>query len=198
VKRRGYTLFEMIVVVALICLLAGLATPPILAMYDDYRLQAAVDEVAGRWSAIRARAITEGRPYRFSIQSGSGDFRVGPDASEFWSGGDSPAATGAGNQAPLVAQDSLPKGIQFVLGDAGDPSSAGAPAASDAGASDAGAPSDSGSDGWTTVAVFLPDGTAQQDANISLQTKESGPVVIHLRGLTGEVSTRWISANQNR
>ena len=127
-KRRGYTLFEMIIVVALICLLAGLATPPIMAMYDDYRLQAAVDEVAGRWSAIRARAITEGRPYRFSIQSESGDFRVGPDAPEFWSGGDAPAATGPGNQAPLVVQDTLPKGIRFVMGNAGDASSAGAPA----------------------------------------------------------------------
>ena len=196
-KRRGYTLFEMIVVVALICLLAGLATPPILSMYDDYRLQAAVDEVAGRWSAIRARAITEGRPYRFSIQSGSGDFRVGPDASEFWSGGDSPAATGAGNQAPLVAQDSLPKGIQFVLGDAGDSSSADARCERRR-RERRRRPSDSGSGGWSTVAVFLPDGTAQQDADIRLQTKESGPVVIHLRGLTGEVSTRWISANQNR
>ena len=64
------------------------------------------------------------------------------------------------------------------------------------GTSDAGDSADSGSGGWSTVAVFLPDGTAQQDADIRLQTPESGPAVIHLRALTGEVSTRWISANQ--
>ncbi len=188
--RRGYTLFEMVVVVALVCLLAGLAVPPIESMYADYKLQAAVDQVSGQWSAIRARAVTEGRPYRFSIQSGGGDFRAAPDAPEFWSGGAPPAAD-SGDKAPLVVQDSLPRGIRFATLNVTDSSYFGA------GAADPEGPSDSSSGAWSTAAVFQPDGTAQQDVEITFRSAESGPITLRLRALTGGMSTRWVPANES-
>ena len=189
--RRGYTLFELLVVVALVLILAGMAVPSIESMYADSRLEAAADQVAGQWSAMRARAITEGRPYRFAIQPGGGDFRVAPDAPEFWSGGDAPAASNDAN-APLVAQDSLPAGIRFAsVG--GDSGSAANPDTGEVGDASAAA---SGSGSWSTTAVFLPDGTARQDQEITFRSELSGPLALKLRALTGGMSTRWIRPNQ--
>ena len=176
--RRGYTLFELVVVVALVLILAGMSIPSIENMYADSRLEAAADQVSGQWSAMRAQAITEGRSYRFSIQPG-GAFRAAPDDPAYWSGGDPPAASNA-NNAPLVVQDSLPKGIVFVPVNAADPSSSGNPDTGNVANA-----SDSGSGAWSTVAVFLPDGTAQQDVEIDIQSPLSGPIALRLRALTG-------------
>jgi prepilin-type N-terminal cleavage/methylation domain-containing protein len=180
VKRRGYTLFEMVIVLALIVLLAGLAVPPIEAMYADYKLESAADQVRGKWAAMRARAITEGRPYRFCVIPGTPSFRVAPDSGDFWSGGDA-APIAEGDAPPLVVEDSLPRDIPFSMnGDAAPP-----PAAGDFGSA---ASADSGS--WTTVAVFLPDGTARNDAKIDLTLSGTGVVSLRLRALTGGVTTR--------
>jgi prepilin-type N-terminal cleavage/methylation domain-containing protein len=176
VKRSGYTLFEMAIVLALLVLLAGLAVPSLETMYSDYKLQSAVDQVRGKWAALRARAIVDGRPYRFSVVPGAGDFRGAPDSGDFSAGGEAADP----DNGPLVFQDSLPQGITFGTGDA--------PAAPADDASAGAAPVSSG--GWTTAAVFLPDGTAQQDAQIVFSYPGSGSIVLRLRALTGGVSTR--------
>ena len=46
------------------------------------------------------------------------------------------------------------------------------------------------SDGLTTVAVFLPDGTARDDAEIRFQVKGAMPKSVKLRALTGGVSVQ--------
>ena len=154
-RRRGYTLFEMLIVLALIVLLAGLAIPSIESMYADSRLQAAVDQVSGKWSQMRTRAILEGRSYRFAVGPAGSNFRVAPDDGSYWAGGDPPAASDS-QAPPLVVEDSLPRGIQFAQADTPDlnPYDALNPAPA------------SSSGTWNTVAVFLPDGTAQQDVEI--------------------------------
>jgi hypothetical protein len=90
----------------------------------------------------------------------------------------------------LVMQASLPAHITFTA-DASDPVSTdpSAPSASSA-------PSTSGG-GWTTTAVFLPDGTAQQDVEIIFRSPEAGatPISLKLRALTGGMTTRRLSAS---
>jgi prepilin-type N-terminal cleavage/methylation domain-containing protein len=186
--RRGYTLFEILLVVALVAILAGMTVPAIESMYEGSRLQAGADQISGQWSAMRARAIIEGRPYRFSVQSGSGDFRVAPDDSAYWAGGDAPAGDNGG---ALMVQDSLPKGIRFATATSSDSSYFSNP-----GMNDGGNAPESGSGSWSTAAVFLPDGTAQQDVEITIRSADSGPISIRLRALTGTISTRWVPANE--
>jgi Tfp pilus assembly protein FimT len=41
--------------------------------------------------------------------------------------------------------------------------------------------------GWSTVAVFLPDGTANQDALISIRSGQSAPITLRLRASTGSL-----------
>jgi hypothetical protein len=136
---------------------------------------------------MRSHAISEGQPYRFSVAVNGTDFRAAPDRPEYWGGGDPPAPADA-NNPPLVIQGALPKGIRFTI-DASDPGSADPSTASTS------APSTS-SGAWSTEAVFLPDGTAQQDVEITLRLPDSGatPIAIQLRALTGGVTTHRLTA----
>lgn len=176
-KRRGYTLFEMVIVVGLIVLLAGLAVPSIEAVYVDYKLQSAVDQVRSKWAEIRARALTEGRPYRFACIPATGDFRVEPY------GGSGVAAVADSDSEGLVVQDSLPPGITFAAVNSADPITG--EMSSSPGASG----------GWMTAAVFLPDGTGQQDQEIIFRYADAQPIALRLRALTGGMTSRHLSAD---
>ena len=75
-----------------------------------YRLEAAGDQIRGRWAEARAKAIEEGRPYRFATQP-DGQYKIAPDTADNWSGGD--ATGGESNDSdspPLVIEETLPDG----------------------------------------------------------------------------------------
>jgi type II secretory pathway pseudopilin PulG len=165
------TLIELLLVMAILIALGAIAYPTLSAMYGDVRVKAAADEVRGAWTEARARAIEDGRTYRFSVEAGTGRFRVAPDAGEFWDG--SGGGSGDENAAPPhIQEDGLPNGIVFEV------------------------PPDLPGDGtWSTVAVFNPDGSCQADTEITLKDDDdSTPVVVRVRAMTGAISVRKKSA----
>src|SRR5438094_6737810 len=85
-KRRGVTIFEMVVVLAILIVAAAVATPTLRSLSGGTPLNAAADTVKARWAEARSRAVAEGRPYRFAIMENTGKFRVAPDSPEFWDG----------------------------------------------------------------------------------------------------------------
>jgi prepilin-type N-terminal cleavage/methylation domain-containing protein len=174
--RRGFTLLEVILVMAVIVLLTAMALPSIETMYGDMKVTAAADQIRGRWADARTKAIEEGRAYRFSTQP-DGKFRIAPDAGDFWGGSGTASDSTTANDSdtpPLVLEDSLPKGIAFA-----DESTGG------------GDNSDGGS--WTTVLTFLPDGTASADKTITLQIEGCRPVQLKVRALTGAVTVESVA-----
>ena len=166
-RRRGYTLLEVLLVIAILVVLSAVAYPTMSAMYGDVRLKAAADDVRGSWTEARANAIEDGRAYRFSVEPGTGKYRVAPDDPLFWDGS-------GGGQAdedaapPHIQEGSLPKGIVFEAG------------------------TDLPVEGnWSTVAVFNPDGTCEHDIEIMLkEDDDSTPVVVRVRAMTGAISVR--------
>lgn len=171
-RRPGFTLIEMLLVVAVIIALGAVAYPTLAAMYGDVKVKAAADTVRASWTEARGHAIEDGRGYRFAIQPGTGKFRVAPDADGFWdgSGGDS---GGDGEAPPFIQEGNLPNGIQFAVGtdlpDAGG--------------------------GWSTVVVFNPDGGTNADVEVTLkEDDDSTPIVVRVRAMTGAVSARKKSA----
>lgn len=170
-RRTGFTILEVLLVLAIMVLLSAITYPSIEAMYGDVRLNAAADQIRARWADARTQAIEEGRPYRFAVQP-DGKYRVAPDTSEFWSGG----GTGDGttpndtDTPPIDVEEFLPKGVKF----------------SDGGLANAGDPGDSG--GWVTVVRFLPDGSTSQDVEIVFEAPGCRPLSLKLRALTGSVS----------
>jgi prepilin-type N-terminal cleavage/methylation domain-containing protein len=178
--RRGFTLLEVLLVVAVMVILGAMAYPSIEAMYGDIRLSAAADQIRARWADARTKAIEEGRAYRFAVQE-DGRFRIAPDAADFWSGGgNSGNSSGDGTDPdtdpdtpPLVAEESLPKGI--VFGDETNNSDG----------------TDSGP--WTTIVRFLPTGAASADRTITLQATGYRSVQLKVRALTGAVSMETLA-----
>jgi len=171
-RRPGFTLIEMLLVIAVIISLSAVAYPTLSAMYGDVKIKAAADTVRAAWTESRSHAIEDGRAYRFAIQPGTGKFRIAPDADGFWdgSGGD---AGGDGEAPPFTQEGNLPNGIQFDLG--GD-------------APDAGG-------GWSTVVVFNSDGGTNADVEVTLkEDDDSTPIIVRVRSMTGAVSVRKKSA----
>ena len=92
--RPAYTLFEMLVVVAIIVVLAALAIPSMDAFFSEYRLNAGTDAVRANWELARTHSMNEGRAYRFAVVHDKGNFRIAPDTSQFWGDGGSMADQG--------------------------------------------------------------------------------------------------------
>jgi prepilin-type N-terminal cleavage/methylation domain-containing protein len=177
--RQGFTLFELVLVVTLLVILAGVSFPSLQSMYGGFKVTAAADEVRAAWAQARAHAINEGTPYRFAVVPNHGNYRVAPDEDGYWAGHGTPEHSGDPGQRPLVLEEALPKGVRF--------STDKAPAA---GGGDTVLPPGSVSPSqWTTVAVFLPDGTAREDVEIVFLSRGARPLVLKLRGLTGTVTS---------
>ncbi|MBI1917871.1 MAG: prepilin-type N-terminal cleavage/methylation domain-containing protein [Planctomycetes bacterium] len=185
-NRRGFTLLELILVLALVVILASLVYPSFSAMQRAYRVEGAADGAKAGMLTARAQAIEEGRPYRFAVVPGKGNFRVAPDSPDFWGGGAPPTAA-EGTAAPLILEDSLPQGTSF---------SDGGPTREGETALEPGAVSPSM---WKAVAIFLPDGSARvpdgtddslPTVDLSVATEGTRPLVVTLRLLTGTVTVR--------
>jgi prepilin-type N-terminal cleavage/methylation domain-containing protein len=99
-ERKGYTLFEIIVVMAIILVAGAVAVPTIRNMMGDTPVKAAADQVKSRLAEARAKAMEEGKPYRFEVR-GDNTFRVGPD-DDF--------------EGPSVLDDTLPRDVSFSQG----------------------------------------------------------------------------------
>lgn len=181
-NRRGWTLFEMMVVMALVVILGAVAAPSLFSSYTQYRLKSAADGMAAAFARARDSARRHGCSYRLSIIPDTGNYRIAPDNPD--------AVTGTTNQQgdPLVIEDHLPNGVQIAMGntEASDPDNPGNSAGSTVGQSDQGQ--------YVVAAVFKPDGTAQTDVQVVLSAKGAIPLAVKLRGLTGAVTTEPMPA----
>src|SRR5262249_30662761 len=147
--RRGYTLFELMLVMALLVIISALAVPLIFeGLYGDTKVTTASDVVRARWADCRAQAVEEGRPYVFSVVPTPAKFTVAPCRGTPQGGSPLNPAGDAPNGKPvLVIEDPFPKGVRFGAGDTPVNAEADEPTGGD----------------YVPVAIFLPDGTAQDD-----------------------------------
>ncbi len=177
--RPGFTLLEILLVMAILVALAAIAFPTMSAMYGDIRVKAGADDVRGAWTECRAYAIDEGRPYRFAVQPNTGKFRLAPHSDEFWGGGSGPASMGSEDAAlpPHISEGELPKDITFDVPDGFGETTP---------------------DGWSSIAVFLPDGSAEADREVTLKADDVRPVVIRVRAMTGAISVRPGAVTENK
>jgi len=160
-RRSGFTLMEMALVLMIVVVAAGIALPLVDSLLHPNQLAAAIDAVRTNWEATRARAETEGRPYRFSVTEGGNTFRIEPDDADV-------------NQEQGYTIDGvLPETCLFVPNGTGMVDPAATP---------------SGSGNFTTVAVFLPDGTARDNVELSFGRPGLMAVTLRLQFVTGVIS----------
>jgi type II secretory pathway pseudopilin PulG len=169
-RRSGYTLLEVILVIALIIVALSLALPALEPMMDRTKLTAARDMVRGRWADMRAQAMLDGRSYRFAVTENTGRFRIAPDDNIYWTGN----APSEEDEPPLIMEGELPTGVLF--------------ATSDGAFADENATPTPGEDWGVVVAIYKGDGTARDDAEVWFGKAGSRPLGLRLRALTGAVS----------
>jgi len=101
-RQRGFTLLEMLVVVAIVMVMAAVAMPSIATYIRNYKIKAAAQEVAGELQTARSKAIM--------TNTNAGVSFVAVDADSYrWIQED--LTPGAEQFGPLK---DLPVGIRFV------------------------------------------------------------------------------------
>ncbi len=176
--RAGFTLLELLLVLAIIVLISTASWPSLKAWFQGHHLTQAVDLVRTQWVKARTLAMEEGRAYRFAWQTGSGLYRLAPDDLENWpelQGTLAAPRLWGGNSPGLVIEETLPEGVQFAAGE--------------------GATSDGG---WCReTIVFRPNGTTlilsvdgleRPEIQVGLVDSGGHVNVLQLRGLTGVVT----------
>ncbi|HEX5270597.1 MAG TPA: prepilin-type N-terminal cleavage/methylation domain-containing protein, partial [Gemmataceae bacterium] len=182
--RRAYTLIEVLLVMAVIVIISAISFPAIDAMMDGVKMDGASDAVRAAWGQAQSHAVNEGRPYRFSAVPGKGNYRVAPASGEYWQGGNTPTPDDPENP-PYVLEYSLPRGVIFSVNGEMAPAETAGPEPEP---NKDTVPSNEWSGAIT--AIFLPDGTAEDDAQVTLRLSGARPITLSLRALTGVTSAQ--------
>lgn len=161
-RRAGYTLIELMVVLAVILLLGAVVSTTLSGNSGNTKVKAAADDATGLIATARSHAIEEGRSYRLAVSQDGTKLRVTLD---------DPSAAAQTDDAdaakPFVQEIQLPTDVTVVP--------------TNPGTSDA--------EGWVRLATFQQDGTCREDL-VDFEIREVGvnPLVVQIRGLTGHTT----------
>lgn len=75
-RQAGFTLPELVAAVALVALIAGIATPGLVRTLESVRLRAATQRFASDIRLAQGRAQRYARPVRLVFETGSGAYRI--------------------------------------------------------------------------------------------------------------------------
>jgi len=189
-RQQGFTLIEVLLVLALLAMMAALAGPALRQPFASRRLQGAADAVRKQWCLAREQAMRFGHTYAFRFAPGSDRFRVEPqddDASSLNSATNnvpSGDTSGLPTQDPLppAQEGTLPDGITFVA----DASPVNDPASQPYDPDNSNGQGNSGG-GWSDAILFFPDGTTT-DAHVVVNNQRGAGIRLALRGITGTVT----------
>lgn len=191
-KRGGYTLVEMLLVVAVIGTLAAMTWPSVLRMQADHDLSSAAEQVRMQLAAARTKAIKSGVKYQFVHEPKGRNFAViplepEPQQQQSTSGGGTSAVSSASN-AQKNSSGELPAKLTFVPLNATStlplPSQT-LSAMAFQGLDNAGTLA---SISWSEPLVFAPDGSAM-DAVVTIGDNRGQRIDLTVRGLTGATAT---------
>ena len=199
--RRGFTLLELLLVLALLVTIGAIAWPSLNRSLDTQRLKRGADLVRAHLLRARTKAITSGEIVSFRHQIDGSQFRVEQQSnygaileSGAMAAGGSPmgGATGMGGGASTAnasssggaaslppVEEQLPEGVKFLQGQVGSDPRMGSISINDRFTSINDA-------AWSQPILFFPDGTAT-GATIRVQGERERMIEIELRALTGGV-----------
>src|SRR2546423_5988455 len=103
-RRRGYSILELLVVMAALIILGAFALPTLFGMRGDTRSKAAADMLKARMNEARSKAMEDGTPYRLAV---SGDLRRAPLAPDTFAAPRANPTTRDETTATLGREDGL-------------------------------------------------------------------------------------------
>lgn len=197
--RRAFTILEVVLILAILATIVGLAWPALDRLHAQYRLRQGGQLVQARLAGARVHAIDTGYVYQFLFEPGGQRFVVLPHDAQALSA----AASAAPNTGGAASSASPGTGATRIPKLAGrlpspnahfDAASTGAAQGQQlagewlAGIPDAG---DYSNATWSAPILFYPDGTASH-AQLVLRDKNSQVVTVSIRALTGGISVSKI------
>ncbi len=174
-RSRGYTLVELLIVLAVLASLAALSWPAVREMLAKSELQNAARQFRAALLKVRLDAIQSGTVRQLRYRPGTGRFEVSVLAAiDSGLAGDE-LDLAAGDPANGPAEDRLSAGVSFHGPDGPQPEDR---------------PPDSAElqpDEWSAPILFFPNGRTS-DARIRLGGRRSYRIEVTLRGVTGTVT----------
>ncbi len=185
-SRRGLTLMEILLVLAIIVAMSALAWPTLERPFAAERLRRSGDQIRAHWSRARNRAVESGEVYSFQCQLQGGRYLVeryaGLDVETAQSTGFGVNATqsSVSTAATLKLDETLPHGITITAFEV-DQDNRTTSQTKEFGTED---PSTSRDETWSQEVLFFPDGSTTS-AELTLQNQFGASITVSLRGLTG-------------
>jgi prepilin-type N-terminal cleavage/methylation domain-containing protein len=184
--RRGYTLMEMLLVLAILVVAAAVSAPALRGVMRNAELRAAAETVRAQWTRAHVAAMKTGRIQVFHYEIGGRKYKTTPwmsddDALES-AAGESPSgfsAPIAAGSAEFPTDKELPEGAKFVGGDMANDNRSLTIETEIAQLSQ-------DSVQWSRPILFYPDGTSS-DAYVIVGNDFELGMRVELRGLTGVV-----------
>ena len=209
--RSGFTLVEMLLVLGVFIVFAGITIPSVMRMFGQQKLTHAAERVRESIASARFRAIDTGLIYQFCCESGGNRFVVVPfEPDHPVTGGSGPAAS-----VTLLGRSwgQLPKGIVFssvglnsVSPTTSNPTTStpttttlsSAPMHKLAAGALDGLPNAGELTGanWSVPVLFHPEGTANADLEITVSDSKSQHIKLRVRAFTGAVSMERLAVGK--
>jgi len=205
-RRGGFTMMEILLVMALLVIIGGVAVVGLSGTLGNQQLRYAGDEMRIAWTRARVSAMKTGRIHVFRYQPGERQYKVeqwvgendategmldsdgaaaGSDlsttaGSNSGGGGATDSSSGGAAQTALSGSEvsSLPKGITFADGSTTETNRS---MLAEEDAATTGVVTDGV---WSTPVLFYPDGQTS-DAFVVVRSEDERYVKVTLRGLTG-------------
>ncbi len=191
--KRGFTLVELLLVLAILVILAATAAPMLRGTMQDAALRSAADQIRVEWTRANVRAMKTGRIQVFRFEQGGAQWSVQPYAAADDEIESAPAVQGFGNAEEEIASPrldktltvTLPEGVTFASGEA---LTEGRALSIEQDISQA-----NRFDGnWSQPILFYPDGSSSDAFVIVVNEREVG-IRVSLRGMTGGVTLSEIT-----
>jgi prepilin-type N-terminal cleavage/methylation domain-containing protein len=102
VSSRGFTLIELVIVLAISLLLAGIATPRAVEALRQFRLRSAVSSLTGAIQSTRYQAIFHGCAYQIAFSAAAYNYQISSQAAAAGGQVCTAAFAAVGNPIPLA------------------------------------------------------------------------------------------------
>jgi Tfp pilus assembly protein FimT len=172
--RRAYTLFEIMLVLAIIVAMGAIAAPIFHKSFEIERLRKASDALRTAWAKTRVEAMSTGVTHIFRSQYGTNQYVIA-----VWDNGES-ATEASSNTIVSERQGHLPEGIIFYAAEK---------------AAEVQDGQTGQGEGMAPDLFFYPDGTTST-AQVLLANQIDRFVKVGIRGLTGVTEVGEIVASE--
>jgi type II secretion system protein H len=187
--KRGFTLVEILLVLAILVVLAAAAAPILQNTMRDAALKSAADTVRVEWTRAHVRAMKTGRIQVFRFEQGGSQFTVQPFAAGDDEIESAPLVQGFGSNQGEIASPkldtsravTLPEGVTFVRGEA---LAEGRALNIEEDIRDA----NRFEGDWSQPILFYPDGSSSDAFVILVHAEREVGIRLDLRGMTAGVT----------